>query len=138
MKMKYLIVCFLIAASPFLYGQAAKNSQIIEVKNADFSKIINTLLDQGFMMSRVDSNYKTVRTEFKVCPLENGKPSLVHISFDARIKDGVTIISGRWYSEIFKFDDPTPIKNSRGAEKLAFNNMDSFARSLGEEVAYKR
>ena len=145
---KHLFLFFLFPS--FVFAQEPKKGDnTIITTGIDFRHAVNELMDEGYTIEKIDSNFKTARTEFINCPLKTGKASMVNISISIRIKDSSCIITGRWYSELFlangfgasKPPGPTdiyPIVFTWGANKLTFLRMDHYAKSLKGEISYAK
>lgn len=124
-----LLFCLLIITSA---AQAQnKGDNTILVKGVTFDQVVNTLLDQGFKIDKIDKDFKTVRTEFK----EPNPKYSYKVSYDIRVKDDVAIITGETITSNMKFE----IKNGKsGLDKLAFESMSNFAKSLNGGMSYAK
>ncbi len=139
--MKKLIVIMCLAGLS-ASAQPKKGDNVILMSGVSYSQVINKMLDAGYDIEKSDSIYKTARTNWKNCPMENGKPSMVYLSIGVRVKDTVTMITGRWYSQMSNMDgNPKPadiynLEYGGGAKKLLFNELDKFAGSLSPDRSY--
>ena len=96
MKKLFLILSLAIAAN----GMAqVKGDNTILVSGVTFKQVVNALLDEGFKIEKIDSNYNTVRTEWK----EHVKYSFNYY-FDIRVKDSTASITGQSKSSNFLFE----------------------------------
>jgi len=144
---KIILIAFLIPAS--LFAQTKGDNTII-IKKISFADVVNGLLDNGYTIQKLDSNYKTVTTDFINCPMDNGKPSTFNISIYVRVKDSTAFISSKWFSNIglsrglFQSSrepgpmDIYPIVYTWGANKHGFMHMNKFAQSLKQPVLYAK
>src|SRR5665647_306091 len=117
-----LLPCFAIAQN--------KNDNTIIAKGVTFKQVVNTLLDADYRIDKIDSNYYTIKTEYKKLCTE----CLPEIMFDIRVKDSAATIRGKWRSsggiiaigltredKFFYFN----IMNEKGkVPKICFNEMD--------------
>lgn len=137
--MKLLLLILL----PFL--TIPKKTNTIEVSGVTFNQVANALLDAGYTFERIDSNYLTIKTDFKA---GNGKLKDIKYRLMIRVKDSTAIITGEWYNKLFigatilgteqTIEGSTyQIQYTTGNEKNCFLEMNSFALSLNGEVEYK-
>jgi hypothetical protein len=92
---KYIFL--LLPMIGFSQEKILKKANAIEVNGVSFREIGNSLLDAGYTFDKLDSNFQTVKTEFKE---GNGKNKWMRLRLFIRIKDSVAIITGEWYNSI--------------------------------------
>lgn len=140
--LKYLFLLFPIVA---LFQQSIpKKANTIEVKGVSFKEVANGLLDAGYSFEKVDSNFQTIKTEFKE---GTGKNKWMKLRLITRVKDSTVIITGEWYNTMFigskllgveqTVENSTyKIEYTSGNPKNCFMEMNSFALSLKKEMLY--
>ncbi|MDP4265180.1 MAG: hypothetical protein Q8941_21820 [Bacteroidota bacterium] len=117
---------------------------MIAIAGITFKQAATSLLDAGFNLEKIDSNFQTIKTEFKE---QSGKLKWLKIRLYVRIKDSTALITGEFLNtvniggkllgtEITPENSTFKIKYSWGNEKDCFIEMDKFARSLGKPVEY--
>lgn len=144
--MRLLITFTIILLRLSVYSQdVPKNADVITVNGITFEKVVNSLLDSGFVIEKMDKEFHTVKTEYrKLC-----KDCIPEILFNVRVKDSTAIITGKWRStgnifggleskkdldNAYVFD----IKNEKmKVPRLAFQAMKTFAVSLNGEISYQ-
>lgn len=137
--MRYLTLAFLLMAGSV--AAQTKGDDQIQVKGVSFHQVVSGLLDAGYQVQSLDSNYQTVTTEFRNVPLKSGRKSTVFASFYIRVKDSTAFITGKWYSDLFSGRNPSnaeknDVKLTSGASKFIFESMDKFAQGLDGEIKY--
>jgi hypothetical protein len=124
---KFLLTFLLL---PTLCFAQNKGDNTIFVKGITFEKVVNTLLDSGFTVDKIDKDFKTVKTQFK----EHEKYTFTYY-FDIRVKDSIAIIKGKWNSGGYVFD----IQNIKGkSDQVIFSKMETYAKSLKGEISYSK
>lgn len=125
-------------------------ANIILVHGVSFKEVVNTLLDRGYSISKIDSNFNTVETEPKDIPNQGMVQQMI---LKVRVKDSITTITG-----LFGFPANTnnqyragslgamiagvdmPIANFKmwGKRKkpTAWTVMNNFALSFNKPVEY--
>lgn len=142
MKKLLLIAGLLIS----LNGMSQKNKEnTIIAAGVTFRQAVNVLLDNGYIIDKLDSNFYTIKTEYKkFCP-----DCLPQILLNIRIKDTFAVIKGTWKSdggilakalvghdvdEMF-FD----VMNEKGkVPQMCFKEMDRIAKLLSSNVTYTK
>lgn len=138
--MKFLLL--LLPLYSFSQNAIPEKANAIKVTGIAFREIANNALDAGFVFDKVDSNFQTIKTEFR-----NGKNKSMKLRLMIRVKDSVAIISGEWYdaSSIGRTvagvehtieNSTMKIKYTSGHSKRCFEDMDKFAQSLNRPVEY--
>lgn len=121
-----------------------KHTNTIKIHDVTFQEVANKLLDAGYTFDKIDSNYKTVKTDFKD---GTGKNKNMKIRLMLRIKDSSAIITGEWYGTSFignklfgqeqtAENSTFRIENTWGANKNSFDEMKAFAESFNKPVEY--
>jgi hypothetical protein len=143
MKQSLIFVCLLIHLSAYSQD-IPKNADIIIVHSVTFDKVVNSLLDSGYIIEKMDKDFQTLKTEYrKLC-----KDCIPEIIFNVRVKDSIATITGKWRStgnfigglssnkdadNALIFD----IKNEKTkVPRMAFQAMKTFALSLNGNVMY--
>jgi hypothetical protein len=140
MKPSLSLVCLLFQF--IVYSQIIpKNADAITVKDVTFDQVVNSLLDSGYVMEKIDKDFHTLTTDYrKLC-----KDCLPEITFNVRVKDSVATISGKWRSTGNIFGPSSnkdaayvfAIKNEKmKVPRMAFQAMKTFALSLNGGVTY--
>lgn len=143
--MKFIItVALVLFMNTIVAQEIPKNTTTIIVKGVAFDKVVNCLLDSGFVIDKIDKEYQTLKTEYrKLC-----KDCIPEILFNVRVKDSVVTISGKWRSDLNLFGAAETqtgkenayvfeIKNEKNkVPKEAFKAMNKFALALKGEVQY--
>ena len=125
--------CLTITGDHILCPGAPKHTNTIIVKGVQFRQAASVLLDEGYTIQKIDSNYFTVKTDFRKVP----KTSL-SMFISLRIKDSICTIMGSLKFSAEKDESAVDIFNASGGAKECFHQMDQFAKSLkGSEVSYK-
>lgn len=133
----FLIVPFSMAAQP-------KKTNTIEIEGVSFSEVANALMDAGFTLEKVDSNFQTIRTDFKE---GSGKTKWMKVRYNARVKDSNVILTGEWYNSMFMGskiigqegtleNSVFKIENASVNPKNCFKDMNTFALAFGKPVKY--
>ncbi len=146
MKLFYI---FLLCPFFLRSQEIPKKSNTITVTGVSFKQCVTGLLDAGFMIDKIDSNYMTVRTTFIPAKLKNGKDSECEMSIDVRVKDSVATITGRWFNKmfigLFTGGGNTPGPNDiyktgyySVVPKMAFSQMVEYAQALKGNIAYSQ
>lgn len=140
--LKYIFLFFPIAS---LSQQAIpKKTNTIEVKGVSFREVANSLLDAGYTLEKTDSNFQTIKTDFKD---GTGKNKWMKLRLITRIKDSTAIITGEWYNAMFiggkllgveqTIENSTyKIEYTSGNPKNCFIEMNAFAISFKKEITY--
>ncbi len=143
--LKYvLIFFFLLPLIAFSQQKIPKKSNAIEIEGLTFKEVANALLDAGYNFDKIDSNFQTIKTEFKVGKDVN---KWMKIRLYVRVKDSIAIISGEWYNTMFvgnKFlgqektieNSTSKIEYTFGNPKNCFLEMDEFAKSFNKNSTY--
>jgi hypothetical protein len=144
--MKVLSLLFILL--PFL-GQSQdkipKKTNTIEIVGVSFKEVANALLDAGFTFEKIDSNFLTIKTDFKE---GTGKNKWMKLRLMTRVKDSTLFITGEWYNTMLiggkLFGVEQTIENStykieytNGNPKNCFLEMNEFANSFNKEKVYK-
>lgn len=144
--MKKLLLILSLAISSTGIAQIKKDNTIT-AHPVEFKQIVNTLLDAGYVIDKIDSNYYTIKTEYKkLC-----SNCLPKVSFDIRVKDSSAIIKGQWKSDggIFAQALMGPgydveemvfdimVEGSK-VPKMAFKEMDRIAKLMSPDVTYSK
>jgi hypothetical protein len=146
---------YLILISLLLFinskAQAPINANVILVHNIIFKDAVNRLLDSGFTIKKIDSNYNTIETDPKAWNRSGwGQQMLLKI----RIKDSIAEITG-----LMGFEENnnnkyspgslgailsgvnTPISNVKAFQKrkkpTPFTIMNNIALSFNKPVEYE-
>jgi len=132
-------VCLLLSSTA-----QTKGANTIKVIGVTFKEAVDKLLDAGYVPEKIDSNFQTVKTEFKI---SEGKNKNVQLSLFVRIKDSTAIITGKTFNsgmvgatlfgtQISKDAATLDIENSSGTFKKVFSEMNSFALSFKKPIEY--
>lgn len=122
MKYVFLLIPFFAQAQP-------KGANVIQVSGITFRQVATSLLDFEYSFEKIDSNFQTIRTEFKEM-----KDYVMKIQLDIRVKDSVAIIKGSWISGNTLFE----IQNQKWpAYKATFKALNDFALSFNKPIEYK-
>jgi hypothetical protein len=138
------ILLLLLPFTSLSQAKIPKKTNAIEITGISFKEITNALLDAGFIFDKIDSNYQTLKTEFKD---GTDKNKSMKLRFMIRVKDSLATLTGEWYNTMFiggkLFDQEQSIENSTykieytyGNPKACFLEMNSFALSFKREVKY--
>ena len=135
MKLLFLLLL------PFFSIAQQKGANVIKVSNVSFDQCVSALIADGFIIDRIDKEYKVITTK----PLEVKKAGTV-IILQVNQKDSALMIRGQLSETIglviggqnIKSESSRIVnKGMRGSvNKLCFDRMNDFARSLGGEVSY--
>ena len=139
----FLPIIFLISQQS--HAQS-KGDNTIKVQEVGFTQVCNALLDSGFVIDKKDDDLQTVKTEFRD---GTGKNKWMKLLLSIRVKDSVAIITGSWYNSTvigMKFsgqeqtieNNTAKIEYTHGNPKKCFNEMKTFALSLGKQIAYSK
>lgn len=105
-----------------------KGANLIKVSGVTFRDAAMSLLDAGFSFEKVDSNFQTLKTEWK--DIKGYSPK---IKFEIRVKDSTLIIKGSWQNMNILFD----IENQKwAAYRVTFSEMNNYALSFRKPVEY--
>ncbi len=149
MKLVYILIIYLISLSAS--GQKVdfklleidtsrhipKNSKLVIVKNSDFTKVCNAVLDAGLEIEKKDADLKTIETKFNDRISTEWEPVI-----SIRIKDSLTIITPKIWSTVFRmFIDGTYDQNRKGKPRqnaivYAFLVADKIAKLIGGDIKY--
>ena len=114
-----------------------KGANTIRVSDVTFRDVAKKLLDAGYTFDKIDSNFQTVKTEFRK---GFGKNEWMKIRFFIRMKDSSAIITGQWYNTLMTNKSPEeeaePIEFTSGNPKSCFIDMKNFALSFSKPVEY--
>lgn len=141
--MKSLLLCLLI---PCLCISQPKGTNTIKIIGVTFNQVVNGLLDAAYTLEKIDSNYQTIKTEFRD---GTGKNKWMKLRLLIRVKDSVAIITGQWYNsmlighKVFGQDQTIETATSKieytfGNPKNCFNEMNAFALTFNKPVEYSK
>jgi hypothetical protein len=141
--MKFILLTALLIPT-ILFSQAIPNkANTIIVKNVSFDQCVNTLLDMGYKVDKIDKDYQTVKTEFK--EPDNKKLNATLISINVRVtRDSVAVITSVWRNTTGVFtdkDEDIPVDYSPSkllVKKDIFAVMDRYAKRLSPTVEYMK
>jgi hypothetical protein len=142
--MKYFF--FLLLFIPSLGLAQKKGDNTITVKGIDLKQAVTALMDVGFYIDKIDSNYNTVSSIFKE---GENKTKWMKMRFFIRIKDSAAVITGQWYNDMLvgqkvlgadmTIENLTEkIEYTTGNPKNCFNDMSTFAKTFGREISYSK
>jgi hypothetical protein len=148
------IFCVIILGAFFNIVNAQEipiNTSVILVHSITFKDAVNRLLDSGYSLKKIDSNFNIVETEPK--DIDNGG-FIQQMILKVRVQDSIATITG-----LFGFPDntngqfkpgsigaiisgvDTPIQNFkawRHRKRITpFGHMNNFALSFNKPVEYK-
>lgn len=111
-------------------------ASVILVKGVSFKEVVNQLLDRGYSMSKIDSNFNTLETD----PYEpKYKTGLVHrMIVRARVKDSTAQFTAT-YGLGYNAQAADPVANFkmwRNSNKTPWYELNSFALSFNKPVEY--
>lgn len=120
-----------------------KGTNTIKVNGVTFRQVADGLLDAGYSFEKIDSNFQTIKTEFR----QSKSVSTMQIALYARVKDSSLIITGKGFmpgleggyllgKQLTKEDATMDIKYTSGNYKKLFNEMNAFAKSFNKPVEY--
>ncbi len=132
--MKSLLLVLFIPTVVFC--QKRGDNQII-IKGVSFSQVVKCLLDSGYRIREIDSNYKTVSTAFRYCVGTKNILSSGNMSIYVSIKDSTAFITGIWYNDLGKSGFQQLVE-TKGFLSIPFGVMNDFALSLGLPVEYNK
>lgn len=128
-----------IILTPFLAYSQEKGTNIIKVQPIEFNRVVSALLDQGYLLEKVDKEFQTIKTE----PKEMKTNGFIRLFI--RVKDSTAIISGDCgitQQALFDkrgFYGKVENKGMNGSLlKDSFNAMRDFALSLNGEILYTK
>lgn len=126
---KFLTLLFALASSS-AFSQVKGDNAVI-ISGVNFDQVVNTFLDKGFKIDKIDKDYKTLKTEYL-----NYRPDYnYYIYFDVRVKDSTATITGK----VKNFDLELDIQNYKhGIYKYSFEDMKGIATSLNGQVKYTK
>jgi hypothetical protein len=122
-----------------------KTNEII-VSGVTFKEVANGLLDAGFSIEKVDSNFNTIKTEF----IEgSGKTKYLKLRLMIRVKDSTAIITGEWYNplvigskllgtELTIENSTYKIEYTSGSPKQCFLEMNKYANYFKKPITYSK
>ena len=124
---------FMIMAGAFNICHAqSKGDNTIIVKDIVLKEAVNHLLDKGFSIDKIDSNFQTFTTGRK---FDGGYFGGTYW-FDLRIKDSDLIIKGKCETfGIYEIEYGT--RNGKFF-KLAFQKMLDLSKSFNKELLFQR
>jgi hypothetical protein len=136
MQMKFFILIFSLL--PILVNsqdKIPKKANTIEISGVAFRQVADALLDAGFTFEKIDSNFLTIKTDFKE---GTGKNKWMKLRLLTRVKDSAVFISGEWYNTMFiggkllgveqTVENSTyKIEYTSGNPKACFLEMNEFA-----------
>jgi hypothetical protein len=139
--MKILLLLLFI---PLISFSQNKNDNVIIAQKVFLKQVVDTLLDHGYLIDRIDSNYNTLKTDYKkLC-----SDCVPEIMFNVRIKDSTAYISGKWRSNGGLFGNVLSgnndyiyfdIMNEKSkVPKHCFLEMDKIAKLLSSNVTYSK
>ncbi|MBK7289187.1 MAG: hypothetical protein IPI78_02440 [Chitinophagaceae bacterium] len=139
-----LIVILLSPLICFSQGNIEKGVNTIHVADVSFNQVVDRLLDAGYYIEKIDSNFQTIKTEFKNGGVKN---KLNKFRLFIRVKDSLAIITGQFYNtyllgtKLFGVEQTienstNPIANKSGNQKSCFNEMNTFAMSFNKPTTY--
>ena len=120
---KYLFFLF-IPVVAISQEKIPKKSNTIEVSGVTFKEVANTLLDFGYTFDKIDSNYQTIKTDFKQGA---GKNKWMKLRIVVRVKDSIASFSGDWYNTIFMGTTLGGVRQStmeNDVEKIEFKSVN--------------
>ncbi len=140
--MKFLLFLLLLPLSSAAQTSAAqipKKANTIIVDGVTFEKAINTLLDMGYKIDKVDKDFLTAATEFK--QPGNKKIKGWEIAISVRVKDNTAIITGE-HRDYTSKSESSVTEISYSPSKLLMNReffgeLDAYAKKLSGNVTYE-
>jgi len=140
---KYLFFLF-IPLTAISQEKIPKRSNTIEVNGVTFKEVANTLLDLGFTFDKIDSNYQTIKTDFKQ---GTGKNKWMKFRIMVRVKDSIASFSGDWYNTMFIGASILTVRQSleNSIEKIEYKSvnpkncfleMNEIAISFKKSITY--
>ena len=140
--LKYIFLLFPLFA--LSQQKIPKKTNTIEVKGVSFKEVANSLLDAGYAFEKTDSNFQTIKTEFKDGV---GKNKWMKLRLMTRVKDSTATITGEWYNTMFigakllgvdqTIENSTyKIEYTSGNPKNCFLEMNAFANSFKKAITY--
>lgn len=138
--MKKILFAIFLIPSILFSQEAPKHTSVIQVKNVSFASAVNTLLDAGYTIDKLDKDFQTVTTERKAMYKNSGW----YISINIRIKDSTATIKGICGFTLMslkgEFDKNEYVIENRGSgnslPKESFRMMNELAERLGSEISY--
>jgi hypothetical protein len=147
-KIHLSYLCFFVVVSA---SAQQKGDNTIHVKVVDFRKVVTAVLDAGYVIEKIDSNYQTLTTEPK--NYKPGKGGLIRLAI--RVKDSTAIITSdmglraedfvtKKEPSIFEkgnygfyYGQVICVKSKSNLFYDAFEAMDKFAKTLGTPTYLK-
>ena len=140
--LKYIFILFPLFA--LSQQKIPKNTNAIEVNGISFREVANGLLDASYTFEKIDSNFQTIKTEFKDGV---GKNKWMRLRLMIRVKDSTATITGECYNTMFigtkllgveyTIENSTfKIEYTSGGSKNCFLEMNAFANSFKKAIAY--
>ncbi|MDQ6609581.1 MAG: hypothetical protein M3Y85_07150 [Bacteroidota bacterium] len=97
--MKLLVlICMCVPLFSLTQDLIPKKVNTIEVSGVTFKEVANALLEDGFTFEKIDSNFLTIKTDFKEGA---GKNKWMKLRLFTRVKDSTVFITGEWYNSLF-------------------------------------
>jgi len=141
---KFLFFLFIPLAS-FSQEIIPKKSNAIEVYGVSFKEVANKLLDFGYTFDKIDSNYQTIKTDFKE---GKGKNKWMKLRLLVRVVDSSATFTGEWYNTMligYTFGGARHSNIDNSVEKIEFKSvnpkncfieMNEVAISFKKEISY--
>ncbi len=141
---KMVTIFFLILFLPLLCISQNRNDNLIVSKGIGFNQIVEILLDNGYNIDKIDSNYKTLKTEYKkLC-----SDCIPEIMLEVRVKDSIAFMKGKWRSngglignvlsgnnDYMYFDI---MNEKQKVPKQCFSEMDKIAKLFSNDITYSK
>lgn len=139
---KYIFLFFPLFAISQV--KTPKKANGIQLSGVSFKEIANGLLDAGYTFDKIDSNFHTIKTEFKE---GKGKTKYLKLRFMIRVKDSTAEITGEWYNTLVigtkflgvdqTFENSTyKIAYTAGSAKNCFLEMNNFTHLFNRPISY--
>jgi hypothetical protein len=144
--MKRLLFALAFVSCSVAYSQSIpKDANTIIVRGVTFKEVVNRLLDSNYTIDKIDSNYQTIQTAYRL----TGK-GVVKMSLRIRAKDSTAFIAGTFrYGEKSDYmegsigwlaaggDNPIAnIKQWQHKPNNPFAIMNGLALSFNKPVEY--
>ncbi len=136
-----ILFFLIIPITTFSQEIIPKKSNTIEVSGVTFKEVANTLLDFGYSFDKIDSNYQTIKTDFKE---GTGKNNWMKLRIIVRVKDSIASFSGDFYNTIFMGSTLGGVRQStidNSVEKIAYksvNPKNCFLEINEVAISFKR
>ncbi len=131
--MKKLLHLLLLSPVFCCSQEIPKKSTRITIDSVEFTKTVNTMLDAGYKMDKIDQEFLTIQTEPCTIHFRNGNETSAKLIIYVRIKDGLATMTGDSYNMGIHFK---PIYWRRDVPGWAFEEMDKVARLIGKNITY--